>query len=196
MTFRGWSRIDVVLSLVACIAVVLAFGRTVRLAGPPQFDPVAMASDVRGAQLGELAFSTLLSDQPDTVRFSDAKVTVIIGFRSTCPACNRNQAQWRSILNAQSHPVMRHVAVRTLAVSEDSIMVAASWIEERSIEPDMVIAPHFRGAMSELWRIEAVPATYVVDSEGHVKYAKFGVLSDTDVLEVVAAVSSLVASGE
>jgi hypothetical protein len=94
---------------------------------------------------------------------------LLLFFRSTCPACERNASQWEALTRSLA-PGIRKVA---FAVEEPGS--AVDWTRRHRLTLDDILILR----RPEDWAIPAVPATLLVDKDGKVREVKIGVLDST-----------------
>ena len=178
---HGWAWFDVVLAAMAVVAVGLLVRSYVRPrpAGSTNPERVAarFAREVEGKVLPGIPFFAPNSAVVDTVDFGVAGTTLLLAFASTCPACDANHSNWVRLLE-------RTTAIqdlRVLAVAADSSgALASDWLAERGIHTDAILIPAEPTMLRARWHVLGVPATYVIDGDGRVVRARFGILSADD----------------
>ncbi|MFC6231753.1 peroxiredoxin family protein [Paenibacillus allorhizosphaerae] len=127
------------------------------------------AGDATGLKVGQQAPDfelTLLSGQQ--VKLSDYRgKTVILNFWATwCPPCRAEMPEMQQFYDA--HQAEGTVILGVNATStEVSVPVVKAWIEEWAIT--FPIPLDKQGDVSKQYRVNAYPATYVIDAEGIIR---------------------------
>jgi hypothetical protein len=101
--------------------------------------------------------------------------TILLVFSSTCPACKQNMPLWNEILGGE-----HSASVRVLGVQTD---LAPGGTPHVGGPPCPIYALGEHGA-PPFDRLPYVPATVVLDHEGRVETAWFGVLDETQQSEL------------
>lgn len=93
--------------------------------------------------------------------------TLLLVFSSTCPACERNMPAWHELLSGQ-----RSSGVRVLGIQTD----LAAGAQPHAAGPPCPIYSVGQRAGPPFDRLPYVPATVVLDRQGRVRRAWFGIL--------------------
>ena len=161
--------VDGVLVAAAAGSVVLsgaAFLRN-RAASPPS--PGGSVEQLeRGLRGRTLSPTTVISAVDGSRRTYDHGTTpaLLLLFRSTCPACERNASQWRALTRSASS------GIRKLAFAVEEPESALDWARRHRLALDDILILQ----RPDDWAIPAVPATLLVDGAGKVEAVKIGVL--------------------
>jgi len=139
--------------------------------------PARASSDGSVAQLeARLGGSTLgptpvVSAKDGSMRIYDhgAGPALLLFFRSTCPACERNAPQWQALM--RSVPV----GVRKVGFAVEELGSALDWARRHRLALDDILILQ----RPDDWAIPAVPATLLVGKDGKVREVKIGVLDST-----------------
>ena len=101
--------------------------------------------------------------------------TLLLVFSSTCPACERNMPVWNELLAGGASP-----GVRVLGIQTDLSQGAAPHADGPPC-PIYAVGPR---AGPPFDRLPYVPATVVLDGEGRVRAAWFGILDASQQAEL------------
>ena len=101
--------------------------------------------------------------------------TILLVFSSTCPACEKNMPVWKDVLGGE-----RKASVRVIGVQTD---LAAGGTPHVGGPPCPIYAMGQRGG-APFDKLPYVPATVVLDHEGRVETAWFGVLDENQQSEL------------
>lgn len=168
------------LVVVACLA-------SVAFAGVSYFRPRASAAP--GIEMPSVAHLVGKALPPITVLRPDgtksvyefvsgANPTLVILFRSTCPACERTAPQWRQI------PSENDESVKVLAVNAEGPSTALQWLARHRIVANEVLVPEDLQAMIADWKVSSVPLTVVINRSGRVTWAQLGALDEATVATI------------
>lgn len=121
-----------------------------------------------------------LDGTDETLSYSDSdKDTLLLVFTSTCPACNENQPNWRTIYEQNKD------AYRIVGIGLEDAETIAAYRESKDL-PFPVVLPGDYPDFAKSYKLRGIPTTIQVDSEGKVVEAWTGVLSN----DTVSALSS------
>lgn len=139
-----------------------------------------LAIAILGLFLGYQSFSSKQSAPPPVAALSldkfapplqgvDYKAqnwTVVNFFASWCVPCRAE------------HPLLQEIAEKTAVIGvawKDTPKDTENFLQELGNPYQQVIADP-EGVQNRLWRIEGIPATFVIDAEGKVRYRRIGPL--------------------
>lgn len=172
---RAWNA---ALNLGTAVVVVAALGLFARERLWPSWRDRALV-DVGDRLPAGLAFENLATG--DTIRIARGRPTLVLVFRSTCPACERNLPAWQALARRTGD------GARLLAVpmeeAEPGLAFARrhlpSAVPARPLEPDAFIRD---------LQLRAVPTTLFVDGEGRLQLRLSGRLASSDLERLAALV--------
>lgn len=119
-----------------------------------------------------------LDGQESTLSYGDSeKDTLLLVFTSTCPACNENQPNWRTIYEQNKD------AYRIVGVGLEDAETIAAYREAKDLPFDVVL-PGDYPSFAQDYKLAGIPTTIQVDSTGKVVEAWTGVLSPDTVSEL------------
>ncbi len=155
-------------ALAACVIVLawqnLSLKRQLGSATPAGIDRAALSS----GDLVEPFQVVTAAGEKVRVSFDEGqRRTLLLVFSSTCPACESNMPIWNELLAGE-----RPALVRVLGIQTD---LAAGGTPHSGGPPCPIYAVDAR-ARPPFDRLPYVPATVVIDREGRVRSAWFGVL--------------------
>jgi predicted DCC family thiol-disulfide oxidoreductase YuxK len=111
-----------------------------------------------------------------------ASPVLVLAFRSTCPYCEANAANWVTLLRQVQRPI------RVLAVSMEAAAEARMWLRKHSLAVDSLVTLATPADFAA-WSFSAVPTTLVLDRTATVIYARAGVLDEEAIRSIVSLVS-------
>lgn len=120
----------------------------------------------------DLTFRALASGEP--VSLGHDAPTLLLVYRSDCPACRRLAPRWRA-LTADVRPEVRVFAV-ALEPAEPALAYA-----RRELTGALAVRPESRERFLRIAAVEAVPTTLYLDRRGRLRVRRTGELSDHDV---------------
>jgi len=174
--------VDILLVVLATAAVTIAamsYLRSVRGSAPP-LTLTARSQELIGKVLPRLPVLSTNGGASFAIDSSTAS-TVVLVFRSSCPFCERNSPNWRSLTDALAG------RARVIAVSAEPIDSARAWLRTHGLKVDSLLIPANPADLSA-WYVPGVPLTLVTDRHARITYAKLGVLSTEDRRTVVETV--------
>ena len=124
-----------------------------------------LESRLRGRTLGPTPVLSALDGSLRSYAQGPGRALLLF-FRSTCPACERNAPNWQALTKSLP-PGIRKVA---FAVEEPES--AADWARRHRLVLDDILILR----RPDDWAIPAVPATLLVDQDGKVAEVRIGVL--------------------
>ena len=127
----------------------------------------------------DLGFAALATG--DRIQLDRGLPTLMLVFRSDCPACAAVAPRWRTLTGGMSP------GVRVLAVGLESAATALPYAR-RQLPDALAVAPRDRERFLRVLDVSAVPATLLVDAGGRLRFRRQGTATDAD----VAAVRTLV----
>ena len=125
--------------------------------------------------MGILAFSTVNAQSVETVKYEALhdKIAnykdqvVVVNFWATwCPPCQKEMGEFQSFQEA--HP---EVALHLVSLGETPDEIR-TFFQEESLNLEAVIDPTGKGV--QLYRVQAIPTTLVVNSKGIIVLRKVG----------------------
>ncbi|HEX5363441.1 MAG TPA: protein disulfide oxidoreductase [Gallionella sp.] len=100
-----------------------------------------------------------------TLPFHPAKPVLVHFWASWCPVCRAEQGSIQSM--AQDHP-----EVITVAMQSGSAVEVAKHLDEQGLNfPTLNDAD---GRISAAWGVHAVPASFIIDRDGQVRFVEIG----------------------
>lgn len=111
----------------------------------------------------------------DSVRFVRGVPTLVLVFRSTCPACQRALPGWRE--------AMRSGAWQVLAVGLESVPAAAAYVGS-NLPGARLVRPASPQEFTWKYRIRVVPTTLAIDREGRLALRRAGPLEADDLADL------------
>ncbi len=111
-----------------------------------------------------------------TVRWAPSSGTLLMLYRSDCPACIATKPTWQSLVD--SLPSIRVVAI---AAGVDTTMFS---LDRDRIE---MLRTAWGVALRDVFESSYVPTTVLVGAHGKVRWVRIGVLNQTDVGELLVA---------
>ena len=151
--------------------LLITYALVQSLAAPLGNKPGAasLAGDATGLKIGQQAPDfelTLLSGE--TVKLSEYRgKTVILNFWATwCPPCRAEMPEMQRFYEANRKEGIVILGVNATS-TEASVPVVKAWIEEWAIT--FPIPLDKQGDISKRYRVNAYPATYVIDGEGMIR---------------------------
>ena len=169
------SLIDVVLLMLAGLAVTFAGLSYIGGALPP--------SDSTGGTRAEALARTLLGARLAPTAPPWEPINVVLAVQTTCPACERNAANWTRL----ARELPSQVSLR--AVGYQSEAETQAWMERHGLPGRTIVRP-----IPVEWGVAVVPTTLVLSQTGQVVAAEVGVLGVQSMERVHMAVDSLAAS--
>ncbi len=164
---RRWDRIlDVGTGLVLLLALALVVDARVLPAWR-----ASTAVEIGERFPADLTFRTLASGEP--VSPGHGAATLLLVYRSDCPACRRLAPRWRA-LTADVRPEVRVFAV-ALEPAEPALAYA-----RRELDGALAVRPESRDRFLRIAAVEAVPTTLYLDDRGRLRVRRTGELSDHD----------------
>jgi hypothetical protein len=124
---------------------------------------------LRGRTLGPTPVVSAVNGIDRTYDPATGGPALLLFFRSTCPACERNAPQWQAL--TRSVPS----GVRTVGFAAEEAGSALDWARLHRLPLDDILILR----RPEDWAIPAVPATLLVDAAGKVQMVKIGVLDSS-----------------
>lgn len=120
----------------------------------------------------DLAFRMLATGE--RLALGRGSPTLMLVFRSDCPACRSSLALWRTM--------SRHVGpdVRVLAVGLEPAESALPYAREE-LRDALAVSPRRRERFLRVLAVEAVPATILVDGAGRLRIRRQGLVTADDV---------------
>lgn len=182
---------DGVLLLVAIAAILLAGLSYAR--GPAFGDTDAgftTGTELLGRELPPVAALPWEGGADDPISFQGDGPVLTLIFTSTCSYCEANASRWRGLVRALPP------GTRVLAVNLESPAIAESWLSRHGMDAVSRAVPSNPGELSALWGIHWVPLTLVVEPDGRVAYARYGVLEDPHLREITELFESVRATEE
>ena len=160
--------VDGILVAAAAGSVLLSGASFLRArSAPPPPEGGSVEQLERGLRGRTLTPTTVVSAVDGSLRSyaQGSGPALLLFFRSTCPACERNAALWEAL--TRSAPKVRKVAFAVEAPES-----ALDWARRHRLALDDILILR----RPEDWAIPAVPATLLVDGAGTVEAVKIGVL--------------------
>jgi hypothetical protein len=157
----------------------LSYFRPLQSAGPSL--PPPDASPLLGKALPQMPVLMADGRTKEYTLAATGRPTLLIVFRSTCPACERNAATWKEL------GVAAQGKAGVVALNLEGPDVAEAWLRRQGILPDELLLPTAPDQYVAAWSIGAVPLTIVTDGANIVRFAHVGVLSATQVAAARAA---------
>jgi hypothetical protein len=159
---------DGILVAAAAGSVLLSGASFLRGRGPsPESSDggaVQLETQLRGRTLGPTPVVSSLDGSLRSYAHGTGPALLLF-FRSTCPACERNAAQWEALTRSATK-------VRKVAFAVEAPDSAVEWARRHRLALDDILILR----RPEDWAIPAVPATLLVDGAGKVEAVKIGVL--------------------
>ena len=118
-----------------------------------------------------LAFRTLATGE--RLPLGRGSPTLMLVFRSDCPACRSSVIPWRTMAREVGS------AVRVLAVGLEPPESALPYA--RGLPEAIGVSPRRRKRFLRVLAVEAVPATLLVDAGGRLRFRRQGRVTDADV---------------
>ena len=109
----------------------------------------------------------------DTLSVAGAGPTLLLFFRSDCPACARNLGAWRTLLARAGH------RVRPLAAGLERPSPALAWVRER-LPRALAVRPLEPSDFLARLAVRRVPATLLVGPGDRLLFRRDGVLAPAD----------------
>ena len=178
-TQRGY-YIFLHLALAGLATLVLALTHSNReLRGAHRDQPPQLAA---GDRLAALA-ARQLDGTNTTLRFSPSQgETLLLVFTTTCPVCEKNTASWISLYERFREDF------EFIGVAVDDVESTASYASRLGL-PYRVVIPNDVASFPRQYRINAVPTTILVGTDGRVKQVWTGPLTDADVRRLASVAS-------
>ena len=181
------ARISVVdsLVLVTCGAAVIVSAaalsqRSAEIPAPPV---VPSLDSLIGRVLAPLPVLTADGGR-QTISFGRDRPTLVLVFRSTCPACERTAPTWKAL----SESVASHASIAVVNSEEHSVV--QTWLRRHDITADVaVVAVDGGQGLVSTWGFPGVPVTIAVGKDGRILAAHLGILSDGAASELRAALT-------
>lgn len=152
---QGNSRAGVWLRRAAEVLVFIALVAGIR-AWQQRDIPAGSAPALQGALLGGNAFALPLRPRSP----------LLVHFWATwCPVCRTDQASFQDL--ARTHPDVVTVAMRSGSREAVEKFMRRQGLDFRVLnDPD--------GRIAAAWGVHAVPASFVVDTRGRIRFVEFG----------------------
>ena len=132
---------------------------------------------VAGMEVESIPIKTL-DGTSDTLAYADTdKDTLLLVFTSTCPACNENQPNWRTIYEQNKD------AYRIVGIGLEDAETVAAYRETKDL-PFPIVLPEDYPTFAKSYKLTGIPTTIQVDPRGNVVEAWTGVLSTDTVSEL------------
>lgn len=119
----------------------------------------------------ELRVRSLVAD--DTLDVDAALPTMLLFFRSDCPACDRALPAWRRLVRVGGG------RVRSLAVALEPPGPALAWVR-RELPAALAVRPERPEELLRRLAVRRVPTTLLVGSRGRLRYRREGVPGAVD----------------
>lgn len=117
----------------------------------------------------------------DTLVVDAAMPTLLVFFRSDCPACERTAPVWRRLVDRGGG------RLRSLAVGLEPDASALAWVR-RELPAALAVRPVGTGELLHRLGVRRVPSTLLVDAGGRLRYRGEGVPGAAEVDSVLALV--------
>ena len=130
--------------------------------GYQQFFPASKAPKITGLNIEKLAPPLLDID------YTERDWTVVNFFASWCVPCRAE------------HPLLMKLAAQTTVIGiawKDQRSDTDAWLAEFGDPFDAVIHDP-NDEQSRLWRITGIPASFVIDRKGRIRYRRIGILQE------------------
>jgi thiol-disulfide isomerase/thioredoxin len=191
---RSAKLLDGVVIAVAIGALGLSAFRlfSERTASPsPPTTAIPALDSLTGRRLSSLAVLSADGRLTDREFGESSPPTLLVYFRSTCPACESTAPMWREL--AQQLPAHG----RLVAVSVEGIATAKAWLERQGLTADEILIPKDGPTtVYEKWGITGVPLTVALEQGGRIKKAQLGVLNPATLKSFASEVSTAAWSGK
>jgi hypothetical protein len=181
-----------VIAVIATISVLGMVALNTRLAGENRRLAQALA-EAEAARMGslELPAGTTVPEligrsftgEERRIAFGrGAQKTLLLVFSSTCPVCERNWPQWKTIIDAVDGSGVRIVAVDLPSHAPPGYLSRHGAREEwllRDLDPKLFVA----------YRFSLVPQAIVIDGAGRVEDVRTGSLDASDVSRLIETIT-------
>lgn len=112
---------------------------------------------------------------------------MLILLTAACPYCRQTLPRWTELAGRLAARAPTAPAVQLVALTTDSLAVAAPYAEANGLPFALVPFPSRKHA--SLYRGFSVPQTVVIDADGRVLFARNGVLDTPAALDSVLSVA-------
>ena len=117
------------------------------------------------------------------VEYPSSKKTVLLWFSSDCSSCEDNLEFWRQIYQKRNSEMLRFFGVTTSEVDKTE-----EFVKKFQLEFPVLVLSDF--SLLEKYRVEVIPQTMLIDSNGVVQKVWPGTLSENHKKEIEAMISS------
>lgn len=170
---RGRVR-DRILDLGTGLVLVLALALVVEARLLPAWRARA-AVEVGERFPPDLTFRALATGEP--ISLGHGAPTLLLVYRSDCPACRRLAPTWASLADGL------RPRVRVFAVALEPAEPALAYARRR-LDPALAVRPASRERFLRIAAVRAVPTTLYVDGGRRLRFRRTGDLTETDVAAV------------
>ena len=125
---------------------------------------------VAGTEVGAFPVQNLEGASETLSYDATSQDTLLLVFTSTCPACNENQPNWRTLYEQAKDQY------RIIGIGLEDAETLATYRQDKGL-PFPVVLPEDYPAFAQDYKLAGVPTTIQVNSKGEVVEAWTGILS-------------------
>ncbi len=128
--------------------------------------------------------ATTLSGDSVTIGGLDAGMQILFFFNTSCPYCRASIDGWNRVAQA----VEDSDSVKVFGVVLDSARAAQKYALDHELQFPVAVIPERR--LAQLYRINRIPLTLVVDGAGRVAFAKAGELVEETAIDSIISLAN------